>query len=117
MSQDEEQRRAHFRLRYPEKDRPHLRRGAEAFVVTELSEGGMRLHLSDPRGPWQGPARIEGQLQLASGDALAVSGDFLREADGEVVFQLQHGVDLHAMLEEQKFLVRKYPAMFGRNRD
>lgn len=117
MSQDEEQRRAHFRLRYPEKDRPRFARGADAFLVTELSEGGMRLHLAEPKGQWTGPASIDGHLRLASGARLEVSGEFLREADGEVVFQLQRGVDLHDMLEEQKFLVRKYPAMFGRERD
>ncbi len=114
MSEDAEQRRAYFRLRYPEKDRPRFRSGAEAFVVTELSEGGMRLHLADPHHQWSGPASIDGRLRLASGDELEVSGEFLREADDEVVFQLQRGVDLRTMLEEQKYLVRKYPAMFGR---
>ena len=112
---DSEQR-AHFRLRYPENERPLCLIGERRFEVVELSEGGMRLHLNGGSEPWAGPERFRGVLELADGEHL-VAGDFLRDHNGEAVYQLRRGVDMRCMLNEQKRLVRKYPALFGREAD
>ncbi len=109
-SPDPEQRRAHFRLRYPEFERPLFVTPIGEFSVAELSEGGLRLSLMADH--WSHGERLAGELRLVS-ESVSVAGQFLRQSDDEVVLVLDPGVSLRHMLLEQKRLIRKYPALYG----
>lgn len=110
---DEEQhRREHFRLRYPEGDRPRLYTAHGTFPVAELSEQGMRINLHLDH--WGFGPELEGRIKLHD-EEVEIQGRFLRHGSHEAAFQLSKGVSLRQMLNEQKHLIRQYPALYGRD--
>ncbi len=109
----ESQRRAHFRLRYPDPERPALVTDEGSHTVCEVSEGGLRF-LSPKGSSWSCNTPIAGLLELPE-HALAIEGRVLRVEGEEVIVALSEGVDLPTMVAEQKRLIRKYPAFFGRS--
>lgn len=100
-------RRAFFRLRYPEADRPAFAAGPCRFAVAEVSEAGARLVLAGAE-PAVGAA-VAGWLQFADGSEW-VEGSVLRHDAGEAVVVLTARVTLRRMIAEQKRLARRYPA-------
>lgn len=113
------QRRAFYRLAYPEVDRPVLWVGNYRCAVVEISEMGARvLFASGGELPQSGP--IAGAVQFADGEIVPVEGTVLRIEGSEAVLQLTVGISLRRMLAEQRRLLQLYPAMFdesGENPD
>lgn len=104
--------REHFRLRYPESERPRLLTAHGAFAVSELSEAGMRLYLHLDH--WEYGPSLQGSINL-DGEEVEIEGQYLRDCtQEEVAFQLTKGVTMRHMMQEQKRLIRKYPALYGR---
>ncbi len=102
------QERAHFRLRYPQADRPTLRIGDQQFEVSEVSEEGARIVLS---GPFDHDREnpFTGVLRFSNGESDTVEGVILRASESELVANLQRGVSLKRMLSEQVRIRQKYP--------
>lgn len=101
MAEAFEQERSYYRLRYPSRERPSLLVGRQRFVVTELSETGLRL-LADWRDD-----ELDGILVLRDGTQLPVSGDRIREVDGETVIGRLSGVKFAVLMSEQRRLIGK----------
>lgn len=114
MSAAQSDHREHFRLRYPESARPLLRCANQGFVVTEISEGGMRLHLADAGNLFDEERAVAGSLLLPSG-VIGIIGRPLRLDDDELVLLLERGPSLHVMFEEQKRLIRAFPGLYGKD--
>lgn len=110
---NEAQRRAYFRLLYPQVERPCLLTDGASYPVSEISEGGMRLVAVDQGDELAQQRQIVGILQLP-GESVAVEGRVLRKQSEEVVLVLSEGIPLALMVSEQRRLIRKYPAFFGR---
>lgn len=108
------QRRAYFRLHYPQTERPSLLTEGANYPVSEISEGGLRLVALDASQELEQQRHLVGILQL-SGQSVAVEGRVLRRQHDEVVVVLSDGVPLPLVMSEQRRLIRKYPALFGRN--
>ncbi|MDB5306806.1 MAG: hypothetical protein JWO38_1008 [Gemmataceae bacterium] len=111
MSEDRRaQRRAFYRLRYPEAERPTVQVDDRGYEVAELSEAGVRVLLA---GQWVGPgAPFRGFLRFRDGVVVLVSGEWLRTEGDEGVARLTTGVSLRRMLDEQRRLLRLYPDLF-----
>jgi len=107
-----DQKRAFYRLRYPEAARPGVRIDGRDGAVAELSEGGARIVLAgDGVGPGQ---RLVGVVRFTDGGTARIAGEVQRLDGDEVVLILSVGVSLKRMLAEQQRLLRDYPSHFDR---
>ena len=111
---DDAQRRAHFRLRYPQEERLHLITDNGEYLVCEISEGGLRIVLQAQAGATVVPDRLVGLLNIQD-ETVAIEGRILRRDDKEVVMVLSEGIPLPLVLNEQRRLLRKYPNRFVRD--
>jgi hypothetical protein len=105
-------RRAFYRLRYPDADRPRLLFDNMEFAVVELSESGGRIELKK----WQlGTGRVvAGWVRFHDGFAVTIQGTVLRTEGDEAILHFSAGVCLGRMLAEQKRLITLYPLMYER---
>jgi hypothetical protein len=104
-----DERREFFRIRYPSVERPEIDVGDDRFDVAELSEGGLRVfgEFEDLEAGHQ----VEGLLRLLCDSTLKITATFSRIQDGEAVFDNLHGVSFGEMMNEQRYLIRKYPSV------
>ena len=102
-------KRHHFRLEYPLSDRPEVLIDGEKHTVVDISEKGMRFALT-PKFRGALKSAIKGVITFEDGKQVEVSGTVLRITDDKAhcVVLLTHGVPLAKMMEEQRFLIRKY---------
>lgn len=102
-----DERRRHFRIRYPNLGRPVLSISGLDYPVSELSEGGVRIV-----GPIvdDHPPTISGTIKLLHGAELSITACFGRVSDGEAIYVDLEGVTFAAVMAEQRFLVKRYPA-------
>lgn len=111
MTDGEAQRRAYFRLRYPEDARPLFVSADSEYQVCEISEGGMRLLW--PQNSALPSEYIAGLLNLPA-ESIMLEGRCLRLDESELVLVLSEGIPYPSMVAEQRRLIKKYPALFGR---
>lgn len=104
------ERRAFYRLRYPEAERPVARAANGPLVVAELSEGGARLLVTDGE-PAVGSG-VVGYVVFGDRGADRIEGTVLRHNAGEAVLRLTLGVPLRRMIAEQKRLLGLFPTHF-----
>ncbi len=88
--------------------------GDDRFDVAEVSEGGLRV-LGEFEELESGH-QVEASLRLLCGNSLNVTASFLRIEDGEAVFDNLQGVSFAEMMNEQRYLIRKYPSVKENNR-
>jgi hypothetical protein len=108
--------RAHYRLWYPQADRPTLEVGDQKFEVSEISEEGARIVLSRPFGHDRDEP-FTGVLQFSNGESDPVEGVVLRSTQDEVVANLTSGVTLKRMMSEQIRIRQKYPTTLRSSED
>ena len=111
---DEPQRRAHFRLRYPHDARPLLLVVEQEFFVSEISEGGMRVVFQAADEALSLPEKITGQLRLGAA-LIHIDGQPLRRDGDEWVLALSEPIAFPLIMAEQRRLIQKYPALFERD--
>ena len=104
-----DERREFFRIRYPSVERPQMEVDDDRFDVAELSEGGLRV-LGD-FDELESGHQIEATLRLLCGSSLPVTASFSRIEDGEAVFDNLQGVSFAEIMNEQRYLIRKYPSV------
>ena len=104
-----DERREFFRIRYPSVERPQMEMGDDRFDVAELSEGG--LHVLGEFEELESGHQMEAVLRLLCGSSLKVTATFSRIEDGEAVFDNLQGVSFGEMMNEQRYLIRKYPSV------
>ncbi|MEY4630799.1 MAG: hypothetical protein RIQ81_919 [Pseudomonadota bacterium] len=106
-----EQKRQHFRLEFPVKERPRLKLERYELEVLDVSEGGCSVQcdgnayakLSRP-----GTA-ISGVLTFASGEKVDVAGKVLRVIDGQrIALAFSQGVPLPVMMAEHRRILKQY---------
>ncbi len=117
MSESEkpEQRRAYFRLLYPEPERPQMLSKDHKHRVLEIAEGGIRIVVSRDENMQVGDT-LSGDIQFHDGVAEPVSGTVLRlEADLAVV-KLARGLSFRRVMAEQAYIQKKYPAFMAEHR-
>lgn len=108
MSDTSRNQRRHFRLRYPETDRPTLRIGEQDFQVWEISEGGLQFsRVGDVA--FQNGDKVSGSIEFHDGQVVIIAGVIGRvQPPVNIIVQLE-GIDFARMVKEQLHLRKKYP--------
>ncbi|MDN2480950.1 PilZ domain-containing protein [Vibrio agarivorans] len=106
-----EQKRRHFRLRYPKRARPVIRLDDQHFHVNELSEGGVRVEMRHPEVYLPG-IMVTGRIALKGGHSLDLEGQVLRVEGNELIVKLFTGPSFKDMMHQQGFVRRHYPLYF-----
>lgn len=106
------ERRAFYRLRYPEAESPCLLFDNNEFHVVEISELGVRICIRR-RARLVAGAEIAGWVRFRDGEAVPVEGSVLRVERYEAVIQLTLGISFKRMIDEQRRLIHLYPMLFG----
>ncbi|MCB1623654.1 MAG: PilZ domain-containing protein [Pseudomonadales bacterium] len=102
------QKREHFRLRYPLLARPRLKMSEATAIVTELSERGMRLStVKLPALDAQSP--VAGNLKLACGTLCDIRGNVIRVDGDELIVSLTEGPSYGDMVAEQRCIAQRFP--------
>ncbi len=101
-----ENQRTRYRLRYPLSACPKLVTEQRYFIVTEVSESGLRL-LGVSEYSFSTGDLVQGQLEFPEGSPVAVTGHVVRFEPEEVVVQLDEGVPFSVMVREQRSLSRR----------
>lgn len=109
---DVEQKRKYYRLKYPRRARPYVRFAEELFHVTEVSEGGIRVRVSNFTSMYKGLS-MKGILNLHDDSQVKVEGAVLRFDEDEVVVKLKKGPSFKDMVEEQRHIRNNYPSFFA----
>jgi hypothetical protein len=105
------ERRAYYRLPYPETERPTMWVGNHRYAVVEISEMGARVLIAGREPlPQQGP--VAGLIRFHDGELVAVQGTVLRVEAAQAVLKLTVGISLPRMLVEQRRLLQLYPTLF-----
>jgi hypothetical protein len=107
------ERRAFFRLRYPEAERPKLLFDNMQFEVVELSESGLRIDLGGRQ--LETGRTVLGWVRFRDYEANVVEGAVLRTEGQEAVVLLSLKISLKRMLDEQRRLIKLYPMLFERS--
>lgn len=111
-----DERRWHYRIRYPDRVVPQLVVGAAGGTpcrVVDISEGGLRFLLGAGEKPPEADAEFGATLRLHEGREVALRCTVLR-VDGRTVScrLAPPGVPLNVMFAEQRWLLRRYPLLF-----
>ena len=104
---DDENRRARYRIPYPETERPRLVLGGSIVEVVECSEHGLHFLAPEDEVPAPGAA-INGRLRFPRGEEVRVQGTVVRVQGPEVSVRLTgDGIPFGTILKEQLYLRRR----------
>jgi len=108
----QEDRRSHYRLGYPEAERPTVRIGNRDYEVSEISEGGAQILISRNEAGNLAQS-FTGVLTFQDGEAFPIEGVVMRSTGTSLIVKLSKGVSLKRMLSEQIRLRKSYPMLYG----
>ena len=103
-----EQRRAHFRLLYPEHERPKIETSGHQHEVIEIAEGGIRIVVNRSATMQLGEP-FDGDICFHDARTESVAGEVLRLEGSLAVIKLTTGLSLHRVMVEQSYIQKKYP--------
>ena len=103
--------RAHYRLLYPQAERPTIRIEDRDYEVSEVSERGARILLAGV-GAVHRDQSFAGVLRFRDGETVSVEGVVLRSDEKEMFVRFSSGVSMKRMMAEQIRLRQKYPTVF-----
>ncbi|WGV99266.1 PilZ domain-containing protein [Vibrio sp. YMD68] len=115
MSENPEQKRQYYRLKYPKRARPIIRIHERLFHVSEVSEKGIRFVIDDPLAVHHG-LDLSGVLNLHDDSEIRIEGEVLRLDKNEVIILLSKGPSFKDMVREQRHIRQKYPVHFAKLR-
>lgn len=101
--------RNHFRLDYPQSDRPQIQIDKYCYEVQDLSEKGIKFECGKTYRPQQN-APITGTIIFQDKSTCVVAGTVLRylAEKNQCVVIFTQGVPLTKMMEEHRNLLKKY---------
>jgi hypothetical protein len=106
--------RRFYRLNFPEKERPAFVVGDHSMNVVEVSEGGLRYEPVPGHEPAIG-GKLQGRVTFRHAGEFAVTGTVSRMQESTLVIVLERpGLPYAALMEEQRFLMKRYPERFRR---
>jgi hypothetical protein len=106
--------RTHYRLLYPEQERPELKIERNIFTVIELSEQGAQIEVGRQHG-FVLNQPLAGELHFKNGECDSINGFVLRTEDTTVVIGLVDGISIKRILDEQIRLRQQYPQLYRSN--
>ncbi|MBM4250812.1 MAG: PilZ domain-containing protein [Deltaproteobacteria bacterium] len=105
----EQNQREHYRINYPELERPQLQVGKVVYKVLDVSERGIRFLLPAQHGHIENQV-VKGTLVFRSGKRVAIEGKIIRIMPLELTcsLHLKRSIPLAYIMEEQRILLQKY---------
>jgi hypothetical protein len=104
--------RQFYRLDFPPKERPGFVVGELVMPVVEVSEGGMRYEPVSGHRPEIGE-QVDGVVRFRQAGDVEVRGTVSRWQGSTVVVIFERpGLPYAAIMQEQRFLMRRYPERF-----
>lgn len=103
-------KRNYYRIEYPLGDQPTFICSLGKFKVLDVSEGGFSFSYAKITPPFEGE-ELEGDIQFGSRGKVTIKGVVVRVTGEQVSVRLleQHKVPLPRIMEEQRYLIQKYP--------
>lgn len=99
----DENRRQHYRIRYPLEERARFVFGLAISEILEISERGIRFRAAGE--PLAAGTRVNGRIALRHGKEIKVSGTVVRMEDDTVALRLDRKpIPFLAVMREQLYL-------------
>ena len=106
MAPSDRANRAHYRIVFPARARPHLIIQDILLEVLDLSEGGLRFRFGGVVPPEVGNA-FEGTIRFPSGDAAPVRGVITRASSRHAAARFELGVPGRVLRREQQAILMR----------
>ena len=104
--------RQFYRLDFPPKERPQLIIGTQSMPIVECSEGGLRYEPAAGHRPEIGE-QIAGVVRFRRAGDFEVTGTVSRTQGSNIVLVFERpGLPYAAIMQEQRFLMQRYPDRF-----
>ncbi len=100
------QKRNHYRINYPEVDRPSFECFKTKHIVIDLSESGMKIEWNSRNLPLKSQ-QVSGMVSFGDRGSVEVVGDVIRVQGRTVIIELTQGIPLDRIISEQRFLINK----------
>ncbi len=107
-----ENKREHYRIRYPLACRPILKIGYAKYEVMDISEKGVKFNFSAYRMAPPG-TQINAYITFHDGRSLKIEGELIRvnRNFATAILKLKESIPWKRILNEQRFLKEKYPEL------
>ena len=103
-----EQRREHYRVHYPECDRPAVKILGRDFEVEEIAERGIKVcAMKEAVEDFDETAFFT--ITFHDGEYYDLEGKLKRAEKGRFVLQLSKSIPYQRIVEEQRYLIKHYP--------
>lgn len=99
--------RSHFRIRFPQADRPRLSVGKDEYSVVNLSESGASLVAGGASQSWQSVVPV--RLVFRDGVECQTTASVLRVEGSEMIIQFEKLIPQPMIIAEQRRLLQRYP--------
>ena len=103
-----ENRREHYRIRYPLRFRPVLKFSGKKFEIIDISESGIKFYCENTVG-FRSGQEMEGTVIFTDGKSLALKGTILRIYKRTAIVWLSVYIPFSHIIREQRFLKTHYP--------
>jgi len=103
-----ENRRDHYRIRYPISCRPVLRIAGKNFEIIDISESGIKFHCENIED-YRANQELQGTVVFNDGKPLILKGNILRVYKKTAIVWLSVNIPFSRIVREQRFLKTRYP--------
>jgi hypothetical protein len=107
------QQRQHFRIKFPDPERPLFTHKDKSYLVIDAAEEGLAIAIEegDPIGTFTGI--IKGSIKFKDKESCNIVGKRLRNTPNSVVLKLSIGIPLATIMKQQRILLQKYGQIGG----
>jgi len=102
------ERRVYYRIGHPYADMPKLMVWGDEYQVIDVSEEGVNFRCDEYSGVKPGQT-ISATITFHDGESFDLEGKIFRIKDNEIVIKLSKGIPYKRIVQEQRYLIRKYP--------
>ncbi|KPK36756.1 MAG: hypothetical protein AMK70_01165 [Nitrospira bacterium SG8_35_1] len=106
-----ENKREHYRIRYPLSFRPVLKFAGKKFEVIDISESGIKFYCENTEDLKAGQ-EVQGTVTFNDGKSLILKGNILRIYKRTAIVWLSAYIPFRLIIREQRYLKTHYPDHF-----
>jgi len=103
-----ENRREHYRIRYPLRFRPVFKYTGKKFEIIDISESGIKFFCENTEDFTAGQ-EVKGTLMFNDGTSMIIKGNILRIYKRTAIVWLSVHIPFRHIIREQRFLKTHYP--------
>ncbi len=103
-----EQQRRHFRIRFPDAEKPTFECKGKKYLIVDVSEQGLAIHITPGDSLTKVTAELKGTITFKDGETVAITCKILRCHPEHIIFNLMSGVPLATIMRQQRILLQKF---------